>query len=74
MPLDVDAYWFWLILAVVLGVAELLLPGVFLAWVAAAAAVTGLVTLAADIPFPAQLVTFAIAANVIEQHAISLFR
>ena len=62
MPLDFDAYWFWLILAVVLAVAELLLPGVFLIWVAAAAGITGLVTLAADPPFAAQLVIFAVAA------------
>jgi hypothetical protein len=62
MPLDFDSYWFWLILAVVLAVAELLLPGVFLIWVAAAAAITGLVTLAADPPFAAQLAIFAAAS------------
>jgi len=62
MPLGVESYWFWLIVAVVLGVAELLLPGVFLVWVAVAAAITGLVTFAADLPFPAQLILFAVAA------------
>ena len=62
MPLDLDAYWFWLVLAVVLGVAELLLPGVFLVWVAVAAGITGLVTLAADPPIAAQLAVFAAAS------------
>jgi membrane protein implicated in regulation of membrane protease activity len=62
MPLDFDAYWFWLILAVILGTAELLLPGVFLIWVAMAAAITGLITFAADPPFAAQLAIFAVTA------------
>jgi membrane protein implicated in regulation of membrane protease activity len=64
MPMDFDAYWFWLIIAVILGTAELLLPGVFLIWVAIAAAITGLITFAADPPFPAQLVIFAVTAVV----------
>ena len=62
MPLDFDAYWFWLILAVILGPAELLLPGVFLIWVAVAAAITGLVTFAAEPPFAGQLAIFAVTA------------
>jgi membrane protein implicated in regulation of membrane protease activity len=62
MPLDFDAYWFWLILAVILGTAELLLPGVFLIWVAVAAAITGLVTLGAEPPFAGQLAIFAVTA------------
>lgn len=62
MPLDFDSYWFWLILAVILGTAELLLPGVFLVWVAIAAAITGLVTFLADPPFAAQLGIFAATA------------
>jgi membrane protein implicated in regulation of membrane protease activity len=62
MPLDFDAYWFWLIIAVILGTAELLLPGVFLIWVAMAAAITGLITFAADPPFAGQLIIFAVTA------------
>lgn len=55
----VDGPWLWLILAVVLGIAELLLPGVFLIWVAAAAALTGLATLATALPVAGQFLLFA---------------
>jgi membrane protein implicated in regulation of membrane protease activity len=50
----------WLILAVVLGITELLLPGVFLIFLAAAAAITGvLVLIFSDMPIAAQLLGFA---------------
>lgn len=62
MGIGLDGYWFWLIVAVMLAVAELVLPGVFLIWVAAAAAITGLVTLALDPPLAVQLGVFAAAA------------
>ena len=62
MGLDFDAYWYWLIIAVVLAAAELVLPGVFLIWVATAAAITGLVTLAAGPPVELQLAMFAALA------------
>lgn len=59
MTLDMDAYWYWMIVAVVLGAAEILLPGVFLIWVAAAAAITGLVTLVVSPPLAMQFALFA---------------
>lgn len=62
MTFDVDAYWYWMIVAVVLGAAEILVPGVFLIWVAAAAAITGLVTLVAGPPVAAQFALFAALA------------
>ena len=62
MGIDLDGYWLWLIVAVVLAVAELLLPGVFLIWVAAAAALAGLVTFALDPPIAVQIGVFAAAA------------
>ena len=50
----------WIIVAVVLGIAELLVPGVFLIFLAIAAGVVGIVTLALpDLPLPAQLGAFA---------------
>lgn len=64
MDFDFDSYWIWLIVAVVLGTAELLLPGVFLIWIAAAAAITGLVTLVAGPPLALQLVLFAALAVI----------
>lgn len=57
--MELDSAWLWLILAVALAAAELALPGVFLIWVAAAAAVTGLVTLAFEPPLALQFLLFA---------------
>lgn len=57
--MTVDGPWLWLILAVLLGIAELLVPGVFLIWVAAGAALTGLLTLATGMPVAAQFLVFA---------------
>jgi hypothetical protein len=50
----------WLLAAILLGIAELIVPGVFLIWLAAAAAATGLLTLAFGIALPFQLGLFAL--------------
>jgi membrane protein implicated in regulation of membrane protease activity len=60
--MTMDGYWYWLIAAAILAAAELMLPGVFLIWVALAAAITGLVTLAAGPSLVVQLLVFAGAA------------
>ena len=60
--MEFDGYWYWLIGAAVLAAAELMLPGVFLIWIAAAAMVTGLITLAAGPPIALQLAIFAVTA------------
>lgn len=50
----------WMVLAVMLGLAELAVPGVYLVFVAAAAAITGLATLALPgLPVAAQIVMLA---------------
>lgn len=55
-----DAGW-WLALALVLGIAELLVPGVFLVFVAIAAAITGAIAFAVpDVPLVTQLGAFAV--------------
>ena len=54
-----DAHWWWLIIAVVLGALEMLIPGVFLIWLAAAAAVTGLIALVFGPPVALQFLIFA---------------
>lgn len=54
-----EDHWGWLIFAALLGIAEVMIPGVFLIWVAIAAAITGLVALALPIGLPAQLLLFA---------------
>ena len=35
------AHWWWLVAAVVLAIAEIIAPGIFLIWLAAAAGLTG---------------------------------
>jgi membrane protein implicated in regulation of membrane protease activity len=52
-------HWAWLVFAALLGIAEVLMPGVFLIWIAIAAALTGLVALVLPIGLPFQLLLFA---------------
>lgn len=60
--LDLEPQWIWLLGAIALGIAELIVPGVFLIWLAAAAAATGLLTLAFGIDLPFQFAVFALLA------------
>lgn len=57
-----DPRWVWWIAAVLLAVAEIVVPGIFLIWLALAAAVTGLVVLVFDPPTAIQFGIFALAA------------
>jgi inner membrane protein len=59
---DLEPQWMWLLGAIALGIAELIAPGVFLIWLAAAAAATGLLTLAFGIDLPFQFAVFALLA------------
>lgn len=51
--------WGWAVLAVVLAGAEIIAPGVFLIWLAAAAVATAMVTAVFDLAWEVQLVLFA---------------
>jgi membrane protein implicated in regulation of membrane protease activity len=68
MVQPIDPHWGWLLLAVCLATAEILLPGVFLIWLAAAAFVTGLIAFLVTIPVPAQLCIFA-AGSILAVYA-----
>jgi membrane protein implicated in regulation of membrane protease activity len=59
---DLEPHWLWMLAAIVLGIAELIAPGIFLIWLAAAAAATGLLTLAFGIDLPFQFAVFALLA------------
>lgn len=61
-PNDIDPHWLWLTFAAVLGIAELLVPGVFLIWLAAAAAVTGVTALLFGLPLAFQFAMFGLLA------------
>jgi membrane protein implicated in regulation of membrane protease activity len=59
-----DSAWFWLIAGVILAIAELAVPGVFLIWLGAAALVTGAIALALPMPIPAELALFTLSAGI----------
>ncbi len=59
-----EDHWLWLIAAAVLATAEIVVPGVFLIWIGAAALVTGVLALLLPIPMVAQFPIFAVAAFV----------
>ncbi|MCB2013872.1 MAG: NfeD family protein [Sphingobium sp.] len=52
--------WWWLGLAVLLGIGEILTPGVFLIWIGAAAAITGALAMLIPVPIALQFLIFAI--------------
>ena len=60
MIAGIEPQWAWLIAAAVLAVAELIVPGVFLIWLAAAAGITGIATALVPIPIGVQIGLFAI--------------
>jgi membrane protein implicated in regulation of membrane protease activity len=58
----IGPHWLWLIAAAALGIAELIAPGVFLIWIAAAAAGTGLLTLIFGVGVAFQFALFTLLA------------
>jgi len=57
---DIEPAWVWLIVAAALAIVELLTPGLFLVWIAAAALLTGIVSFLLPIGLPFQLVLFGL--------------
>jgi hypothetical protein len=60
--MGLDDHWWWLIAALVLGIAEMLVPGFFLIWLAGAALLTGILALGFGLPLSLQLLVFAVTA------------
>ena len=60
-----QAHWVWLTLGLVLAGAEMLLPGVYLIWLAAAAIITGVLTLTLDLSLPVQVIDFVFLSLII---------
>ena len=60
--LGLDSHWWWLICAALLGILEIFVPGIFLAWIAAAAALTGIVVALLPLELPFQLALFGLLA------------
>ena len=59
-----NAHWVWLTLGLVLAGLEMLLPGVYLIWLAVAAIVTGVLTAAFDLSLPMQVIDFVFLALI----------
>ena len=55
---DIGAPWWWIALGLVLAALEMLIPGVYLVWLAVAALATGLLTLVFDFGLALQVVDF----------------
>ncbi len=63
--LSTMTFWHWGILAIVLIVAEIMLPGVIFLWVGIGAGITAIITfIQPDLPWKVQLVCFAALAVV----------
>ena len=57
-------HWMWFAAATGLAIMEIIAPGIFMIWLAMAAAATGVVTLVLDPGWQVQLVVFAVLAVV----------
>ena len=57
-------YWVWFAAAAVLTIMEIIAPGIFMIWLALAAAATGLATLALGFGWELQLAAFAVLSVV----------
>ncbi len=55
----IGAHWVWITLGLLLGALEMLVPGVYLIWLAVAAILTGVLTAVVDISVPLQILNFA---------------
>lgn len=63
--LGFDPHWSWLALGLLLAIGEMVIPGVFLIWLAGAAVLTGLLALVVPIGFTLQVVAFAALSVVL---------
>ncbi len=53
-----EAHWIWITLGLILGALEMIVPGVYLIWLALAAIATGLLTLGIGLGLPMQIIVF----------------
>ena len=62
---SIDPPWIWIALGLTLAALELLVPGVYLIWLAAAAVITGVLTFVLDLGLAVQVVNFVFLALII---------
>ena len=71
---DLDAHWVWLTLGLVLAGLEMLVPGVYLIWLAVAAIITGVLTGLFDLSLPMQVIDFVFLALILAVSAKRFLR
>jgi membrane protein implicated in regulation of membrane protease activity len=71
---ETDAYWIWFAFGLVLAGLEMLVPGVYLIWLALAALATGALTFALDLGVPIQIVNFVFLSLIIVFSAKRIMR
>jgi inner membrane protein len=62
---NLDAHWVWLTLGLFLAGLEMLVPGVYLIWLALAAIITGVLTYTLDLSVPMQVIDFVFLSLII---------
>lgn len=60
-----DAHWVWLTLGLILAGLEMIVPGVYLIWLAVAAIITGVLTGLFDLSLPMQVIDFVFLALIV---------
>ncbi len=61
---SLDPHWAWVVIGLVLAALEMLVPGVYLIWLAVAALITGALTFGLGLGLPAQVIVFASLALI----------
>jgi inner membrane protein len=60
----IEPHWIWLIIGLVLAALEIVVPGVYLIWLAIAALITGVLTFIFDPGIPLQIINFVSIALI----------
>ncbi|WP_246034539.1 NfeD family protein [Qipengyuania marisflavi] len=60
----IEPHWVWIIIGLALAALELVVPGVYLIWLAVAALVTGLLVFISDPPLAIQVISFVSLALI----------
>ena len=63
--LNGNDHWVWLTLGLVLAGLEMLIPGVYLIWLAAAAIITGVLAVGLDLSLPVQIIDFVFLSLIV---------
>ena len=61
----IEAHWVWLTLGLLLAALEMLVPGVYLIWIAVAALITGVLTAVFDVSLPMQMIDFVFLSLIV---------